>query len=407
MKLTSEPDGDFAPTIGQERLILLDALRGFALIGVLLVNLRDLTLYSFLTEPSKAALPTAHWDHWLDLSMAAVVDVKAFTIFTLLFGIGFSLQAERAAAAGAGFSRFVRRMVVLLAIGFAHAYFFWWGDILRLYAVLGLFLIPLARARTRTLALLGIFIAVFLTPFLRPLMNAILPAIGPAKAASAAALASFQSASLPVMWSGNLELDRWTRISAWGLPFYVLGRLLIGAAIGRSGLLRDPTLHRRWWVRVLAILLPLGVALTAFVMLRDQGAFGPMQGWWRGEIARALVRMARSGASLALGLAYVALFVLLFQEAGWRRWLEKLAPIGRMALTNYILQSLLALVLFYGIGFGIGPRFGLAGVLIATIIIFVLQLLASRWWLERHSFGPLEWLWRTLTYGKEQPWRRR
>ncbi len=77
-----------------------------------------------------------------------------------------------------------------------------------------------------------------------------------------------------------------------------------------------------------------------------------------------------------------------------------------MALTNYILQTLLALILFYGLGFGIGPRFGLVGVLIAAITIFTLQLLTSRWWLERYHFGPLEWLWRTLTYGKRQPWRR-
>ncbi len=256
--------------------MLLDALRGFALFGVLLVNLRDLTLFSFLSEPAQAALPTARWDHWLDLIMAAVVDVKAFTIFTLLFGIGFALQAERAVAAGAGLARFGRRMFILFAIGLVHAYLLWWGDILRLYAVLGLFLIPLARARARTLAILGVFIAVFLTPFLRPLMNALLPTIVPAKQASAAALMAFQSASLPTMWSGNLALDTWMRISAWGLPFYILGRLLIGAALGRSGVLREPRTHRRFWVRLLALCFPLGIALTAFVMLRDNGVFGPI-----------------------------------------------------------------------------------------------------------------------------------
>jgi uncharacterized protein len=403
--MVEERGGLFGPTRENERIILLDALRGFALLGVLLVNLRDLTLFSFLTESARAALDTAAWDHWLDLGMAALVDVKAFTIFTLLFGVGFALQAERATAAGEGLGRYGRRLLILFAIGLAHAYLFWWGDILRLYALLGLFLMPAARLRPRTLVILGLFIAVFLTPLLRPIMGALLPPIQPSAQASAAALNAFQGSSLTAMWKANFVYDTWTRISAWGLPFYVLGRLLIGAAIGRSGLLRDPQRHRRLWIRLLSILLPLGVALTAFIILRDHGAFGPMQGWWRTEPARALIRVARSGASLALGLAYVAVFVLLFQRPGCR-WLQVLAPIGRMALTNYILQTVIAVLFFYGVGFGIGPRFGLAGVLVATVIIFAAQLVASRWWLERFQFGPLEWIWRTLTYGRRQPMRR-
>ena len=404
--MVGERGGLSGPTRENERIILLDALRGFALLGVLLANLRDLTLFNFLPESGRAALNTAASDHWLDLGMAALVDAKAFTIFTLLFGVGFALQAERAAAAGAGLRRYARRLLVLFVIGLAHAYLFWWGDILRLYALLGFFLMPAARIRPRTLVILGVFVAVFVTPFLRPMMGALLPPIHSSAEASAAALNAFQGPSLTAMWKANFAYDTWTRISAWGLPFYVLGRLLIGAAIGRSGLLRDPQRHRRLWLRLFSILFPLGLALTAFILLRDHGAFGPMQGWWRAEPARGLVRIARSGASLTLGLAYVALFVLLFQRPGCRRWLEILAPIGRMALTHYILQTILALLLFYGVGFRIGPRFGLPGVLIATLLIFSAQLVASRCWLQRFQFGPLEWIWRSLTYGRPPPMRR-
>lgn len=404
--MVTERGALFGPTRGNERLVLLDALRGFALFGVLLVNLRDLTLFSFLTEPAQATLATARWDRGIDLAMAALVDVKFFTIFTLLFGIGFALQAERARAAGAGLSRYGRRLLILFTIGLLHASVFWWGDILRLYALLGLFLLPLARARPRTLAVLGILIAVFLTPPLRPLMNTILPKTVPLATASAEALTAFQGASFSEMLRANLTYDVWSRISAWGMPFYVLGRLLIGAAIGRSGVLRQPQKHHRFWTNIVAILLPLGLCLTAFVMLRDHGAFGPMQGWWRAESGRAVVRIARSGASLTLGLAYVGIFVLLFQKPFWRHWLQLLAPVGRMALTNYILQTLIAIALFYGVGFGLGPRFGLVGVLTFGLIIFLGQITASRWWLDRYHFGPLEWLWRSLTYGSRQPLRR-
>ncbi len=367
---------------------MLDALRGFALFGVLLVNLRDLSLFGFLSETARAGLVTAPPDHWLDLAMTALVDVKAFTIFTLLFGVGFAMQAQRASAAGADMSRYVRRLLVLLAIGLLHAYLFWWGDILRLYALLGLLLMPLARLRARTLAVLGIFVAVFATPILRPMMAAWLPTTISSEAASAAALTAFQSPSWPLMLRANLNHDIWTRITAWGLPFYVLGRLLVGAALGKSGVLWEPQKHRRFWKSLLTVLLPLGLALTAFVMSRDHGAFGPMEGWWRTEQARALTRISRSGASLALGLAYVAIFVLLFELPAWRRWLQLFAPVGRMALTNYLLQTVFALALFYGVGLGIGPRFGLVGVLVCGVFIFLAQIAMSRWWLARFHFGP-------------------
>lgn len=396
----------FGPTRDAERIVLLDALRGFALLGVLLVNLHDLTLFGLLSEAARDSLGTARWDHWLDLAMSALVDVKAFTIFTTLFGIGFALQAQRANAAGQSMSRYFRRLLILFIIGLVHAYAFWWGDILRFYAVLGLLLLPLGRLRPRTLALLGVLIAIFLTPFLRTTMAALLPSIITTDAANAAALHGFRGASFPAMLRANFAHDVWTRTSAWGLPFYVLGRLLIGAALGKSRVLWEPQAHRRFWTRMVAILLPLGIVLTAFVMLRDNGFFGPIQGWWRTETARVLVRIARSGASVALGLAYIAIFVLFFERRAWRRWLKRLAPVGQMALTNYIMQTIVAIALFYGVGLGIGPRFGLIGVLLATLVIFAAQIMISRWWLSRFYFGPLEWLWRSLTYGIAQPLRR-
>ena len=208
------------------------------------------------------------------------------------------------------------------------------------------------------------------------------------------------------MLRANLTHDIWTRITAWGLPFYVLGRLLVGAALGKSGVLWEPQKHRLFWTWLLIVLLPLGIVLTTFVMLRDHGAFGPLEGWWRSEQARALTRVSRSGTSLALGLAYVAIFVLLFELPGWRRWLQIFAPVGRMALTNYLMQTVIALALFYGVGLGIGPRFGLVGVLAFGALIFLAQIAMSRWWLARFHFGPVEWLWRNLTYGHRQPMQR-
>ncbi len=393
------------PTTASERFVLLDALRGFALLGVVLVNLRSFTLFDLLPENVKAALPSARWDRWLDWLMNGFVDGKSFTLFTLLFGVGFALQMQRADGAG-DMRRYIRRLLILLIIGLGHAYLFWWGDILRLYATMGLLLVPLGRLKTRTLAALGVFVAVFLSPLLRPLMVQLLPGIASADQASAWALAAFSSKSLAAMLKGNFDYDVWSRISAWGLPLYVLGRLMIGAALGRTGALYDPQKHSRFWQRLTIATLPLGAALTTFILFKDHNIFGSTLEWWRTDQARAVIRMARSAASLSLGLAYVGIFALLFQRPGWRRWMQLLAPVGRMALTNYLAQTVLGIALFYGVGLGIGPRFGLIGLLMAGAAIFTAQIVLSHWWLARFNFGPFEWLWRSLTYGHRLPLRR-
>jgi uncharacterized protein len=291
------------PTTGKERLVLVDALRGFALFGVLLVNLRSLTLFDFLPENARANLPTASWDHFLDFAMAAVIDGKSFTLFTLLFGIGFAFQIDRAAEAGLNMRRYVRRLLILLAIGSVHAYLFWWGDILRIYALMGLLLVPLVRLRPIALAGLGVFVAVFLSPLLRPLMVYLLPHTVSSEAASAAALAAFSSSSISTMLKGNLAYDVWTRISAWGLPLYVCGRILIGAALGRTAALRDPRMQSRFWVRLLIATLPLGLVLTTFVLLKDHGLLHPTMAWWRSDGGRSIVRVARSAAARKHGRA--------------------------------------------------------------------------------------------------------
>src|ERR1700730_4595387 len=161
------------PAPGAQRLEHIDALRGFALAAVLLVHLPDFSLYGFLSPEARAMLPAAHWDHLIGPVLTALVRWKAITIFTLLFGVSFALQLERIDS-GSWFSGFfVRRLFVLLVIGIIHSIFYY-GDILRYYALMGAFLLPTTRLRPRTLFLIGIFIALFpwalfdsFDPFLR------------------------------------------------------------------------------------------------------------------------------------------------------------------------------------------------------------------------------------------------
>jgi uncharacterized membrane protein YeiB len=123
------------------------------------------------------------------------------------------------------------------------------------------------------------------------------------------------------------------------------------------------------------------------------------------RIVLALMHPSRRGTTLTLGVAYAVGFLLIFQDARFRGALQVLAPVGRMALTNYLAQSVLGIGIFYGVGLGIGPRFGVAGWLAAWVVIFAVQVWASRVWLARYRYGPMEWLWRSLTYGSLQPLR--
>lgn len=395
-----------APTAGESRLVLLDALRGFALFGVLLVNLKSLSLYSLLPKAERAALPSAGFDRVADLATAMLVDGTAITLFSILFGVGFAMQMQRAAGRPGHVQRYVRRLLVLLAIGLVHAWLLWWGDILRYYAILGLALLPFARVSPRLLAAAGVVVVVALPLALQPVVPSLLPTqIGSAESA-ARALAAFGSERWGEMLEGNFARDLRMRIAVWILPAYVFGRLLVGVALGSSGVLRDPANHLRFWRRSCGATLLIAAAIAALLFLHDHRELSTTLPWLEGATGKLAFRMLRNLAPLNLALFYLSAFVLLFQRPAWRARLALLAPLGRMALTSYLAQTVVAIALFYGVGLGIGPRFGMVGVCVATLAIFPLQVAASAWWLRRYRFGPVEWLWRSLTYGRMQPMRR-
>lgn len=394
------PNVESRPT--EQRLELIDALRGFALAGVLLSNLRDFSLYTLIEDNAPTLWPG---ERWLQMALAALLDAKAMTVFALLFGVGFALQLERADNSAQVRRRYAWRLCLLLGFGLAHAAF-WYGDILRYYALLGLLLLPLARWRPAALAALGVLVAVLASAALQPWMKPWTAQFVPAAQAAAAAREAFASPQWTTMLAGNRDYDLWVHATAWSLPLFTLGRLLLGMAIGRAGWLQRPQQHLRAWRRLCAWSLPIGLILAVYFLFRDFAGLGPELFGLQGGAARALSRLLRNIAYLSLGLGYVAAFVLLFQQPRARRWLAWLAPVGRMALSNYLAQTAFGLALFYGIGLGLGPRYGLCGVLAAFVAVFAAQTALSHWWLRRFRYGPLEWLWRCLTYRRALPLRR-
>ena len=247
------------PAEGAQRLELLDALRGFALAGVLLVNLRDLSLFGFLTEEARAELPTAGWDHFLAILIAAFVEKKALTIFTLLFGIGFAMQAERAESEH-GMQYYIRRLLILLAIGILHG-LFWSGDILRFYALMGLLLVPMRRMNSGAVLIVGLFISLVPWGFVQSIAGPLDSGALPQDVMVMWAFAAFSSPSLPRMLQANFSYDLWLRVVQWSLPLAIFGRFVLGAVIGRSAVLRDPRAHSKFWKRLFIFTLPVGAGL--------------------------------------------------------------------------------------------------------------------------------------------------
>lgn len=394
-----------AGTRSGERLALIDALRGAALAGVLLVNLGGFSLYYFLDPAQRAALPTARVDAWLAMAVQLLVQDKAITLLSLLFGVGIAIQAGRARARGLGDGPLARRLLVLLAIGLLHAHFLWWGDILALYAVAGLLLLALRRLPDPWLLAAGLGLALC-WPLLAPVAYRLQPADLPDEARMHAfALAAFSSPDPGVALRGNLAYAHWNWLALWGVFPFVLARLMIGDWIGRRGLLQDPAAHRRLLRAVCVVGIPLGLAAGVALEAIEAAGLTPAV-LESGRAAEFALRTLRRIAPLAQGLGYAAGFALLFLRPGWARRLAWLAPVGRLALTHYLAQSALGVALFYGVGLGLGPQGGLPLRFAAWAGIFAAQAAFGAWWLARFRLGPVEWLWRSLAAGRRLPLRR-
>ena len=399
---------DARPTADSERLDILDALRGFALAGIFLLNLASFSGFTFMSPEQMAASPTAA----LDLPVAFIIVWlgygKFYSLFSLLFGIGFSLQLAAAERRGdIRLEIFRRRLLVLMAIGAVHL-FFWEGDILFLYSIMGFFLIPFRPSPDARC--LRIAAALVLAPVA---LEALIVASGgrldpgaPINRVGESVLAAmgFPRDALPFPflrdagWIDYLRFQlsgvffRYGDLLTTGRPFKVLAMFVLGLWVGRSGMLVDltpwvPTLRRvrRW---AFGIGLPAALAQAAF-MLGGTGA----NPW-----LKVVESLAYALGVAPLALAYATTFAILWQSDAWRSRLLRLASAGRMALTNYLSQTVLAVAVFYGIGLGMMGRVGPVWWPLIVVAVIAAQAAFSRWWLTRFTFGPMEWIWRQTTY---------
>ena len=401
------------PISASERIEIVDVLRGLAIFGILLVNMPQFAgpfLAMFLNQP----LWPDTGDRLVTAAVTLLAQGKFYALFSFLFGFGIAMQQRRCVQRGAPFLPFYsRRLLVLLLIGLIHATLIWNGDILVSYAVLGFVLLILRESAPRTLLITAF--AAFGLQFLLNGTCMALAALGGIADGTGTEVAGIGADdprfveivrnSIETYSSGTwreillLRLDEWGIILGVSAVFMwptVFAMFVLGMLAERRHFFERIADHRGPAARWTVLLGVLGLlTMFPFAWLAFAHDVSPLM------LALAMPLSVIGGPALCC--AYIGVVVLLWRSTAARAVLRGLAPVGRMALSNYLLQSVVCTLLFYSYGLGyfgrVSPRAGL----LLTICLFAVQIILSHIWLGRFRYGPLEWLWRSASYRRWQP----
>lgn len=365
----------FTPIQPNERIGVLDVMRGFALFGVLLAY----ALWN-LGGPSKDSY--SQMDRMLNWTLTVLIDTKCYTLLAFLFGLGFSIQLTRAADRGLSIVPvYCRRLFALALIGLTHALLLRNGDILVPYAAMGFVLLLFRNASNKALAI-----------------GTIIGLIYPYLARDAWNLTGIPFPQRPEAASSNYLVENYTWVRYWystaifswpnALPMF-----LFGLFMGKRRFFENIAAHRQAIGRALVMGLSLGVfAYASRELLLANAIF-----------SRMILGLLWSVHAWGLAAFYASCSMLLLQKHAWQQRLASIAAVGRMALTNYLLQAMIIVPVCIGFNLfdNVTPRLGV----LLALAVWAVQVPASVWWLKRFRFGPAEWLWRSLTYGRLQPMR--
>jgi uncharacterized protein len=410
------PAPKMTPVSLDERFEFLDVLRGCALFGILTANMRG------FFETENIYFGWKKFYTWTpDIVAQGLIDTfiqgKFVTLFALMFGIGFAIQMTRSEARGVKPGSFYpRRLLALLMFGLVHIYVIWWGDILASYALAGFALFLFRKARLETV--LKWTAGFWLMPIIGMSVGLVFQEVHdamqrPATAQSQqekknpekdwrkvhdGAVAAYQSHDIIRIQKQKIhEGVEASTGGAFGGATFAMFLFLPGLALWRSGLLQNLEERRAILVRVFKW--GLWIGLTGSFVFNGWRIFSPPGMFERARFTQTLAQWITFYTTPALSAAYGSGLALLWLRGGvWRARLHPFAAVGRTALTNYLLQSTLCTTFFFVTGlYGrIGPAWGL----VPTVLLFAAQVVASNWWLNRYRYGPMEYLWRLLTYGK-------
>ena len=390
------------PISVSERIVFIDVLRGMALFGILAANMRaffaPLDCYDNI-----GVLFHGRADVLAQLFIDGFIQGKFISIFSFLFGMGFAIQMSRAQARGVRFLGFYpRRLLALALFGLIHGMLIWAGDVLLTYALSGAILLLFRNRQQKTLlwwagSLFALpitaatfFLALYYSRF-RPGWMAPKP---PDLQKLYTVINIYAHGTVRQIMAQNWV--EWKRELPTNLfAIYAAALFLLGMWVWRAGIVQRLEEFRPVLKRVCAWCLPVGLIISLYVAI-IKAVVPPgvvsLRGW------SAAVLWLPGSHILAAG--YASGLALLYLDEKKRRYLFPFAAVGRMALTNYLMQSVICTLFFYHYTTGLYGRIGPAVGLIPTVVLYGAQIVFSNWWLQRYRFGPMEWLWRGMTYGK-------
>ncbi|MBJ7895227.1 DUF418 domain-containing protein [Bacillus atrophaeus] len=394
------------PTLKDERIQVLDVLRGIAIFGILFVNLAHFSYPDVsLSVLGKDNFFTEKWSD-LDFGVRVILDLliqtKFILLFSFLFGFGMVVMMERSLSKGQRFvPLYIRRLLALLILGTIHAFLVWDGDILTQYALLGFILLLFRKAKPKTLVIWAAALyLMFSIPFL---LSSFSPSDGQEwKQETIQQIEQEAKQTLQVYSSGSFKEiaeqrihDRMAYMSMNGMLTYnplvfflasipYFSMFLLGAAAAKAGLLHQPEKHRQVLKRVWLAGLIIGVGSHVLYGLFEKEVFMLI------------------GAPFLM-FFYVTTIVYLYHKTRFAKPLQYFSAVGRTAFTNYLMQSVIGTWIFYHFGLGLYGKVYPAASILVTIAICALQMIVSHLWLRTFRMGPFEWLWRSATYLKWQP----
>lgn len=409
------------PVSSNEREAFMDVFRGFAIFGIFIANLTGFSWYNDSLKPTGPFM-IAGWDQKMSFIHHLFIEGKFYSIFSLLFGWGIALQIKRANSKGIDALPVIkRRLGFMLLLGAMHL-LLWPGDIVFFYALLGFVLLPLRKLSNKATIVTGAVL--ILSPILLYAAKSHWQWLNAPSAILFETGSKVDAKLLHANISSDEEVAKYLKQANWGQAltanisgfFYrfgylffvsrvpkVLGMFLIGFALGRSGFYTNISQHKK----VLHITIAAGIIIglpanycLAYYMSHYTADY------WQLTTNGLYQTIAYALGVVPLALVYVAIFMLAFQTATGKKWLSVLAPVGKMAFSNYITQSLIGSIVFLGAGFNYMLEVGPVYYTIFGIIVFIFQILFSHIWLRYFNYGPLEWLWRSATYKKWQLMRK-
>jgi uncharacterized protein len=385
-----------SPLRESERLSWIDAARGLAILGIFMVNVPAFNAPYFLYGGAEE-----YWPSPLSHTIQAIVDIffqaSFYTLFSFMFGFGMQMMKERLDEKSIDYRPVIfRRLLVLIGFGLIHAFLIWHGDILLSYGVLGMVLFAFFNASKGTLLTMAYAMLAFLVfpyTFALYMFRGQLQGIVD-RPLIQEAIANYGQGTLLEIWQQNAN-DWYYANQPGNLYFLVLSLVpmfLLGLYVCKKRWLHQPgdyllSIKRTW-----------GITGLLFLLFKVGPYFLGNPVWFQ------LMQDGIGGSASAI--FYVLSITLLFRTEFGSRLVHPLTWVGRMSLSNYIFQSLFSFVLFYSVGFGLYAQVPPVWSMIIVIVVFALQVFASKAWLTRYRYGPLEWVWRSLTYRKKQPLKR-